>query len=436
VGFHRLRLISCLLVLAGAPVALPAAELTGIRLASGPTATRVVLDVDGPTAHRLLELENPSRLVIDLPNARAGSSIRLPQARGRVRAVRTGRQSGGTLRVVLDLTAKSDSKSFVLAPDGEFGHRVVIDLTEAGRSAPVKRMAETKRDLVIVIDAGHGGHDPGAIGPTGIREKDVALQIAKRVADYMRQEPGITPVLVRDRDVFVTLPDRVRIARDANADLFLSIHADAVERGSAEGATIYVLDTTRAADETTKRLANRENGVDLGRNINLSDVDDDMVARFVLDLSQGAVIGESRVAGQRVINQLSRVATMRKTKVEEGNFFVLTSPDIPSVFVESAYISNPREEKNLADPAFQNQFAYAIYAGILDYFRTNAPGDSYLAHNPPPERRGPIRHVIARGETLSEIAERYRISLRELRQSNRLRGDVIRIGQVLTIPIG
>jgi N-acetylmuramoyl-L-alanine amidase len=422
------------LVLSIAPSALLAGELSGIRLSSGPSATRVVLDLDGPASHRLFLLANPDRVVIDLPGMAAGASLRLPEPKGRVRSVRTGSPAGGVFRVVLDLSGKADSKSFLLAPDGGFGHRLVIDLSDQGTRSPVKRIeSDPGRNLVVVIDAGHGGSDPGAIGPSGVREKDVVLQIARRLADYLRAEPGVEPVLVRNGDRFVALHDRLRIARQAKADLFISIHADSFRNASAEGATVYVLDTGRASSETAKRLADRENAADLIGGVRIAEMDD-MLARVVLDLSQDMAISQSKIAGDRVINQLSRVATMRKTRVEHGNFLVLTSPDIPSVFVESAYISNPNDESSLRDSAFQNLFAHALFTGILDYFRTHAPPGSYLAQNPPPERRGPIQHVISRGETLSEIAERYRISLRALRQTNQINGDVIRVGQVLTIP--
>jgi N-acetylmuramoyl-L-alanine amidase len=231
----------------------------------------------------------------------------------------------------------------------------------------------------------------------------------------------------------VALNDRLRIASEAKADLFISIHADALARGSAEGATVFALDLNRASSEAARLLADRENAADLVGDPSISREGYNL-ARTLISLSQNYAIAKSIDAAENVIGRLSAVTTMRKTTVESGNFLVLTSPDIPSVFVETAYISNPREERNLRDPAFQTIFAHALFAGILDYFRDHPTPGTYLANNPPPVVAPPIRHTIARGETLSEIAERYRISLRELRRTNQISGDVIRIGQVLTIP--
>jgi N-acetylmuramoyl-L-alanine amidase len=425
-----------LVALSLAPGFLFAGELTGIRLSSGPIATRIVLDLDQPVSHRLLELADPNRIVIDLPHTAASASLRLPVPKGRVRSVRTGTQPDGELRIVLDLTAAADSKSFLLAPDGASGHRLVIDLSEPARTVTAtRRVVEeyTGRDLVVVIDAGHGGKDSGATGVGGVREKDVTLQIAKRLASLVAEQPGLKPVMVRNDDRKVEFSDRLRIAHQAQADLFISIHADSYKDASAEGATIYALSNGRGSSETAKRLADRENAADLIGGVSISD-GDDVLARVLLDLSQKYAIIKSIDVGEHIINRLGRVTTMRKTTVEQNSLIVLTSPDIPSVLVETAYLTNPREAKKLRDPAFQNVIAQQMLAGILDYFRTSAPSDSFLAHNPPPEERAPIRHVISRGETLSQIAERYRISLRELRRSNAINGDVIRIGQVLTIP--
>lgn len=435
-GFQRLRRFSWVIALSIATGTLSAGELTGIRLTSDPAATRIVLDLSHAPGYRLFELANPSRIVIDLPDTAATSSLQLPVPKGMVRSVRTGAREGGELRVVLDLSGNADPNSFILPPEGSAGHRLVVDLTtRAPDAAPVRRIvqADTNRELVIVVDAGHGGRDPGATGPHGVREKDVVLQIARRLATFIEEQPGLKAVLVRDDDRFVALNDRLRIAREAKADLFISIHADALARGSAEGATIFALDLNRASSEAARLLADRENAADLVGGLSISN-QSDVLARVLIDLSQDVAISKSIDAGHSVIDRLSSVTTMRKTTVESGNFLVLTSPDIPSVFVESAYISNPREESNLRDPAFQTVFAHALFAGILDYFRDHPTPGTWLANNPPPVVAPPIRHTIARGETLSEIAERYRISLRDLRRTNQISGDVIRIGQVLTIP--
>jgi N-acetylmuramoyl-L-alanine amidase len=413
-----------------------AGELRGIRLSAGPEGTRVVLDLSGATEHRLFELSGPNRIVVDLTDTLRADRVAIPSARGQVAGVRTGPLGGDGLRVVLDLNDQVQSKSFLLAPEGRFGHRLVIDLEPGigSNSAPRTAAAPVRgRDLVIAIDAGHGGKDPGASGPRGAREKDVVLAIANRLAERVDQQVGMRAVLIRNGDYFVTLGRRVEIAREARADLFISIHADAFRNASAQGATVYALSTRRASDEVARRSAERENASDSIGGIPISQLDDTL-AHVLLDLSQSAAISASMVAGERLIDEMSHVTRMRKSEVQQGSFLVLTAPDIPSIFVEAAYISNPREEALLRDAGYQGELAGALFRGIVQYFRSHAPSESLFAQNPPPVKRDTIRHVIARGETLSLIAERYRISLRSLRQTNRLNSDVIRIGQVLTIP--
>lgn len=436
VGFQSLRRLFWLVALGIAPGMLSAGELTGVRLSSGPLSTRIVLDLDHAASHSLFELNDPSRIVIDLPHTDASSSLRLPVPKGRVRSVRTGARPGGELRVVLDLTGPAASKSFLLAPDGEFGHRLVVDLSEPDATDTPRRVLTeqyTGRDIIVVIDAGHGGKDTGALGRSGLREKDVTLDIAKRLAALVQQTTGFTPVLVRHDDTYVTLDDRLNIARRAQADFFISIHADANRDRGLRGATVYSIESKRAAYEQRERLADRANAADLIGGVSISDKDE-MLARVLLDLSQKASMSNSLTAGNYMIEHLSRITSIRKAAVQEGSYAVLTSPDIPSLLVETAFVSNSRDEDSLRDPAFRNLIARALFGALIDYYRSNAPPESFVARNPPPAQQAPIRHVIARGETLSEIAERYRISLRELRRANEISGDVIRIGQVLTIP--
>lgn len=414
-----------------------AGDVEGLRLWASPESTRVVLDLSSPAEHRVFTLDNPDRIVIDFEDAVARLPAGLPQASGFVRGMRTGVHPGGDLRVVLDVNAAVKPKSFLLEPNESYGHRLVIDLLPLATQTQIKRVPraapEGGRGVRIAIDAGHGGDDPGASGPSGVREKDVVLEVARRLADEIHRQRGMEPLLIRDGDYFVSLRERSERARDAQSDLFVSIHADAFRNGAARGATVYVLSQKGASDEAARRLAERENASDLIGGISLADKDQ-LLARVLLDLSQSAAITASSAAGSRVIEQLGQVTRMRKTQVQHAPFLVLKSPDIPSILIELAYISNPNEERALRDPGRQTEFARAIHAGVNDYFRANAPPDSYLASNPPPIARPPMHHVISRGETLSEIAERYRVSLASLRQSNRIRGDVIRIGQVLTIP--
>lgn len=427
------------LALLGFALSVDAGQVESVRLWSGPEATRVVLDLDAPVEHRVFSLSNPDRIVIDLPRTGAARRLTMPTPRGFVAGVRTGARPGGELRVVLDLSGQVKPQSFLLAPEGQYGHRLVIDLKPDSGRAVVKRPPVTPsprgRDLVIAIDAGHGGKDPGASGPRGVREKDVVLAVARRLAAEIEREPGMKAVLIRDGDYYVSHRDRMQRARDQQADLFVSIHADAFRDASAQGATVYALSTKRASDEVARRLAERENASDLLGGVSLADKDD-VLARVLLDLSQSAAISASMSAGHRVIERLGQVTRLRKRQVQQGPFLVLTSPDIPSILIETAYISNPKEEQALNNAQYQTDLARAVHAGIVDYFRANPPPGSYVAMNPPPEPRLPVRHVISRGETLSGIAERYRVSLSTLRRTNSINGDVIRIGQVLTIPPG
>ena len=413
-----------------------AAEIRALRVHSGPEGTRVVVDLSGPVEHKLFSLPNPSRVVIDVASSALGPSVRIPEARGFVARMRTGPQPDGVVRIVLELNGNAKPKSFLLPPSESFGHRLVVDLAspvapEARRVAAAEQAA--RRELVVAIDAGHGGKDPGASGPKGVREKDVVLAIAKELVAELSRYPGVRPVMTRSTDRYVGFDERMSVAHRARADLFVSIHADAFEDASARGATVYALSTGRASDEVTRRAAERENAADLIGGVSIADKDETL-ARVLLDLSQNASISASVLAGQEIIEQLGGVTRMRKTRVQQGSFLVLTSPDVPSLLIETAYISNPREESALRDPSYQGDLARAVSAGIINYFRANAPPDSAFAHNPPAPIGPPVRHVIRRGETLSEIAAQYRVSLATLRQSNGIRGDTIRVGQVITIP--
>lgn len=420
-------------------MALPAygAEVEGLRVWSGPESTRVVLDLSGPAQHRLMTLESPERIVVDLPATSLGRQLELPEPKGYVSSVRTGERPDGALRVVLDLTRDAQPKTFFLEPDGRYGHRLVVDLFPSDGAPAVRRAAREShgRDLVVVIDAGHGGNDPGAVGASGVREKEVVLDVAERLAARLEKEPGIRPVMTRTRDRYVSHSERIRTAHEAEADLFLSLHADAFDTPHAKGATVYTLSTGRATDEVTRRVVERENSSGLKGGVSLADKDDTL-ARILLDLSQSAAMSASMVAGQRVIDAMQTVTSMRKSKPQQGSFIVLTSPDVPSLLIETAYLTNPREEEMLTTSAHQGRLAGALHSGIIEYFRTHAPADTYFANHLPERPAAPREHVISRGETLSEIAERYHVSVPALRSSNSLSTDRIRIGQVLTIPPG
>jgi len=410
-----------------------------LRFWSGPLSTRVVLDLSHPAEHSVFRLVNPHRVVIDLSGTEPLAQNNLPSPIGFVRNVRTGDRGNGVLRVVLDVTTLVNPRSFLLPPNSTYGHRLVIDLEVPARESDAQSVLlapeKDRRDLVIAIDPGHGGEDPGATGPLGVREKEVVLGIAHLLAEEIRHEPGVRPVLVRDGDYFLSLRDRIKFARDNEADLFLSIHADAFRDKRVRGATVYVLSERGASDEAARHLAERENASDLIGGVSLSDKDP-LLARVLLDLSQSAAISASAAVGSRVINRLNDVTRVRKSKVQRAPFQVLKSPDIPSLLIETAYISNDQEEAALKDPRYQIKLAQAIHAGVMDYFKANPPRGSYFSLSASPSNVEPARHVIVRGETLSEIAERYEVNLSKLRRFNGLTTDMIRIGQVIDIPPG
>lgn len=434
---HRssVPLFLCLLVLSGPGCA--AVDVEGIRLWAGPDNTRVVLDLAQPVRHRLFMLHEPERVVIDLSDGRWTGAGAISRSGGVVRGIRHGRRPNGDLRVVLDLTGAVQPNSFTAAPNEVYGHRLVIDLgTRERERAPVKRLtADGERDLVIAIDAGHGGEDPGAVGPGGTREKDVVLSIARALAALVDAEPGMRALLTRDGDYFVSHRDRLARARQHRADMFLSIHADAFRNGQARGATVYALSASGASSEAARWLAERENAADLIGGVELDDKDD-LLASVLLDLSQSATISASLQAGKHVIAELSRVAHVRKQQVQQAGFIVLKSPDIPSLLIETAYISNPSEERTLADPQAQRRFASAILRGVRSYFYEQAIPGTLVARLAATPGAGERKYVIHRGDTLSAIASRFDVSVRTLRAANGLSSDRIRIGQVLTIPGG
>jgi N-acetylmuramoyl-L-alanine amidase len=370
-------------------------EIRDVRLWSGPDHTRVVLELSGPATHNLFTLKNPDRVVVDVASATAAGNLTAPAGQGVIKQVRLAPREDGSLRLVLDLSAAVQPKSFTVEPNATYGNRLVIDLELPGEPAPVKVQhapsAEAARDLVVAIDAGHGGDDPGAIGRNGTREKDVVLAVARALAERVGREPGMRATLIRDGDYYVPLRDRMRKARAQKADLFVSIHADSIRDRSITGSSVYILSPRGASDEASRWLAERENASDLIGGVSLDDKDD-VLASVLLDLSQTASLNASLSAAELVLAELNRVGEVRKRAVQQAGFVVLKSPDIPSMLVETAYISNPTEERRLRDPRRQDQLATAIHAGIRGFFYENPPPGSRVAalvaqRNPAPDRR-------------------------------------------------
>jgi len=404
-----------------------------------PGYTRVVFDTSGPVQFDLFTLDNPRRVVIDLEDtaARPGFDPSMSNAGGeRVTAVRAAPR-GSEYRVVLDLARQVRPESFTLAPVPPYGHRLVVDLYGEGpnRSAPVVPLADERRDVVVAIDPGHGGEDPGALGPGRIQEKKVVLEISRRLARRVDAMPGFRAVLVRDGDYYVSLRDRIRFAREQRADLFVSVHADAFKSASVSGASVYTLSDRGATSETARWLAEKENRSDLiggVGDVSLGDKDD-VLASVLLDLSMDANRSASFEAGAKVLGQLGTVAKLHKRRVEQAGFVVLKAPDVPSILVETGYISNPAEARRLDTADYQERLAAALARGIRGYMEEFAPPGTLIAYQ---RERGNQRYTIETGDTLSEIAARYGTSTRRLREANGLSGDVIRVGQTIVIPAG
>jgi N-acetylmuramoyl-L-alanine amidase len=405
-----------------------------IRLSYLNGVTRVVFDLSGPVEHRLFPLDDPERVVVDLDDAQMGQAAQgfdlIPSV---VQNIRHAPRNLTDLRVVLDLSQHASLKSFLLPPTAGYGHRLVVDLSHAGKVAPVIVADNAEdgtiplRDVVVAIDAGHGGKDPGAIGYYGTMEKNVVLAVARELEELVAQEPGMRPVMIREADVYLPLRERIDRARQHKADLFVSIHADAAYSSSAHGSSVYVLSSTGASSEAARWLAERENAADFIGGVSLDDKDETL-ARVLMDLSQSATIEASIALADEILDALQAVSPAHSEEVGQAGFAVLTSPDIPSVLVETAYISNPTDEKNLGSAAYRESMALAVLSGVREFFLDHPPPGTLLAKI----RRE--RHIIRDGETLSAIAERYRVNVDRLRSHNALENDTLHVGQVLLIP--
>lgn len=432
-----LRSIATFSILLALAVAAKAdTTLENVRIWAENDKTRVVLDLSDSVSHNIFTLRGPDRLVIDLKDGRLAKSLTaLPRGTGAVKSIRSAVRANGQLRVVLDLAEGVRSRSFTTGPNAKYGDRLVVDLQRSGSLVPVKRASDVYRqgrDIVVAIDPGHGGHDPGAIGKQRTREKDVALVISREIARRINAEEGMKAVLVRNKDIYIDHRERTSIARRHKADLFLSVHADAVSDRRASGASVYALSLKGASDEAAKQLAERENASVGG--VSLEDKDD-VLASVLIDLSQNASLSASLDVGSYVSREMGKVTKMHRKTVQQAGFLVLKSPDMPSILVETAFISNPSEEKRLRDKRHQGHLASAIVAGVRNYFYTNPPPDTLIAANLRREPTRQVRYVITPGDTLSEIAERYNVSTGAIRRANKLSNDKIRIGQTLQIPV-
>lgn len=355
-----------------------AAQVKDIRVWPEPDNTRIVFDLTGPVKYEILELKNPDRVVLDIKSSTLIAKTNKLSWQGTpVSQMRHGVRDGHDLRIVLDVSTKVKPEITQLSPNDAYGHRLVMDLKTKSavpipRKEPVRPVATSGKGVfVVAIDAGHGGEDSGARGPSGTREKDVVLQISRALYAAINKEPGMRAVMIRDGDYYVGLRQRIVKARQHQADLFISIHADAFTHPRAQGASVFTLSEHGASSEAARWLATSENRADLVGGVSLDDKDD-VLTSVLLDLSQTASKESSLIVGQAILNNLGQITALHGKQVQQAGFAVLKSPDIPSILVETEFISNPQGEKKLRTPEYQREVAQSILGGIKHYLRTNS----------------------------------------------------------------
>jgi N-acetylmuramoyl-L-alanine amidase len=423
-----------------------AASIDDVRLWRAPDHTRLVFDVSDPVSYELFALDNPHRLVIDIANSELKDELSdVVLADTPIKRIRSGIRDNNNMRIVIDLNAKIKPTAFTLEPSDELGNRLVVDLYDTETDSinpvtigsPIVPLAlDDRRELVIAISAGHGGEDPGSIGYDGrIKEKNVTLAISKNLRDQLDAIPGYRTVMIRDSDYYVELRRRPQIARDQRADLFVAIHADWYRSDRANGVTIYALSGDRADRENARRVAEKENGSDLlggvGGDLSIDSLDDD-VALTLVSLQMSWSMEQSLSAGTSILESLDVVTRLRRDKVQQASFQVLNSPDIPSILIETGYLTNPEEAKRLNSPSFQKTMAQAIAQGIMNYFYKAPPEGTLVAWQKKNGITGGT-YTVKSGDSLSEIASRYGMSVASLKSLSGISSDVIQIGQELKL---
>lgn len=502
------------LVAAAPGLALQAAEVKDARVWAGHDYTRVVFDLSGPAKYKLSQ--DGERIVLELADSNAAGKL-APSAQGLFKGLDSAPQ-GDALRLTASVASGSQPKTFLLGPSGQAGYRLVLDLypgngkpstapakpeapDEAGDTAvasskpaptaatsdatddkadtppPVVINASSKltsrkgvttrqaavllnsqRQVVVAVDAGHGGKDQGAHGPNGVLEKDVTLAVARVLAAQINRQPGMKAILTRDGDYFIPLKQRYEIARQNQADLFVAVHADSYPGSDAKGASVWVLSPRGKSSVAAQMLADRENSSDLIGGVSLA-AENDGLASVLLDMQQGWAVQASETVAQNVLNALSTIGPTHRGYVEHANFVVLRSPDVPSILVETAFISNPTEERKLRDPAHQQQLATAIMDGVKGYFMSSPPpgtwfameaarrkgmvpasgdavakSDTVVSASEPADADARDLHRVANGETLRSIAKQYGVSVDSLKSVNGINSNSVRTGTMLVIP--
>jgi N-acetylmuramoyl-L-alanine amidase len=534
-GIIATIVVACLAILASQPAV--ATDIKAARVWAGPEYTRVVFDLSDNGKYRVSPGDKPGDMVIELPGGNLAGSFRAPGAQGLFKGIDT---TGKSARLVAHVDPTAKPKSFMVKPAGDYGYRLVLDLypgdpalakvgqknagtsdddsaddnddttaapaaardtpplrtasggkrgrTTQASSAPVASMPSSERKVVVAVDAGHGGEDSGARGATGLLEKDVTLNVARELAAQINAQPGMQAVLTRNGDYFIPLKRRYQIAREHNADLFVSVHADAFKNSDAKGSSVWVLSPRGKTSEAARWLADRENRADLVGGVSLDDKDDTLAA-VLLDLQQGYAMQASEAIANNVLKAVGQLGPTHRGYVERANFVVLRSPDVPSILVETAFITNPTEETKLRSAAHRQSLATAVLGGIRNYFANTPPPGTWFAAQaarrngnnlvavakqaePMVETASQIQaspvvgtataaskaannaakrtakaasiaraddnvrdlHRVERGETLRGIAQQYGVSVGSLRQVNQIPDGGVRVGTVLAIP--
>lgn len=415
-------------------------QVSGVRIWPSPDNTRVVLDMKKAPKFSSFTLENPNRVVIDIEQTEDNIDIDgLSKQSELIRSIRySSEKKAGSLRLVIEVTEPVVPNIFSLPPTGPYGDRLVVDLTKVEKKYAVAEPSNELRDVVIAVDAGHGGEDPGSIGQKGTYEKQVTLAVAKKVAELINQEPGMTAVMIRSGDYFVNLNRRTELARKKNADMFVSIHADSFTSSKPHGASVWVLSLKRANTEIGKWLEDKEKHSELlgGAGEVLQDTQSERyLAQALLDMSMDHAMQVGHQVAKRVLKQFKQVTHLHKSDPQAASLAVLKSPDIPSILVELGFISNPTEERNLTNSMHQDKLARAIVSSIKSYYVDVPPDNTRFAKQQQQQRdAAPKLHVVVRGDTLSRIARRYNVSVDSLKQLNSLKSDVVHVGQKLRIP--
>ena len=456
-----------------------AAEVRGVHANSSGDGTRLVFDVSAAVQYSVFRMDSPERLVVDFKGASARRVLNLEPLPFAITNLRQFIRDDKGLRVIVELRTASRVEAHLLQPSNGAGYRVDVQLTPnaavmaraappasarppraavvlpAASAAPAASMSKvspasvpvlasanavtnvpagdapaprSRRELVIAVDAGHGGQDVGAIGPSGVYEKDVVLGVARELARLIGAQPGMRAVLTRDGDYFLPLRVRMERARAMRADLFVSVHADAVYDRRVRGSSVYVLSQRGASSEAAKWLAANENAADLVGGVSLDDKDH-MLKSVLLDLSQAASMDASIDLANAVLRALGKVGTIHRNRVQHAGFMVLKSPDVPSILVETAFISNPLEEQRLRSESYRKTLARAIFNGVASYTGSRIPAP--LAVESVADAR---RHRVSAGETLSGIADRYAVSINTLKLANSMESETVRTGALLRIP--